>query len=169
MEEVVVTANGEEAERKVMIAIDESEYSHYALMWALDNLKESLTKSPLFIFMAQPPARNINFPANFGSARMYCAVSTDYVDSVKDKNKKLALAFLEKAKEICASRGVDAEILTEEGDPKTTICNVVQKLNISMLVLGECGLGKIKRAIIGSVSSYCIQYAKCPVLVVKKP
>ncbi|XP_021637893.2 uncharacterized protein LOC110633555 isoform X2 [Hevea brasiliensis] len=166
----VAMANGE-PERKVMLAIDESEYSHYALIWVLDNLKESLTKSPLFIFMAQPPPKNYPFAASLGSARMYCSVSAapDFVNSVKENNKKLALAFLEKAKEICASRGVNAEIITEEGDPKTAICNVVQKLNISMLVLGERGLGKIKRALLGSVSNYCVQYAKCPVLVVKKP
>ncbi|KAF2311065.1 hypothetical protein GH714_019333 [Hevea brasiliensis] len=169
----VAMANGE-PERKVMLAIDESEYSHYALIWVLDNLKESLTKSPLFIFMAQPPPKNYPFAASLGSARMYCSVSagsnsSGFCQLCQENNKKLALAFLEKAKEICASRGVNAEIITEEGDPKTAICNVVQKLNISMLVLGERGLGKIKRALLGSVSNYCVQYAKCPVLVVKKP
>ena len=79
MEEIAVAVmanGGEPGERKVMIAIDESEYSHYALMWVLDNLKESLAKSTLFIFMAQHPARNITFPASFGSARLYCAIST---------------------------------------------------------------------------------------------
>ncbi|OAY31331.1 hypothetical protein MANES_14G103600v8 [Manihot esculenta] len=141
-----VMAKGED-ERKVMVAIDESEYSHYALIWVLDNLKESLPRSPLFIFMAQPPPRNYPFAASLGSARMYCSVSAapDFLNSVKENNKKLALAFLEKAKEICASRGVNAEILTEEGDAKTAICNVVEKLNIGMLILGDHGLGKIKR------------------------
>ncbi|KDP29423.1 hypothetical protein JCGZ_18344 [Jatropha curcas] len=161
-----------EVEKKVMIAIDESEYSYYALMWVLDNLKESLQKTSLVVFMAQPPPRNsYTFAAALGSARLYSPVLTppDFNNSVKENNKKLALAFLEKAKEICASRGVSAEIITEEGDPKSAICNVVQKLNISMLVLGERGLGKIKRALLGSVSNYCVQYAKCPVLVVKKP
>lgn len=42
---------------------------------------------------------------------------------------------------------MDAETITEEGDPKTAICNVVQKLNVNMLVVGESGLGKIKRLV----------------------
>lgn len=64
------------AERKVMVAIDESDYSHYALMWVLENLKESITKSPLVIFMAQPPTKSsYTFAASLGSARMYCPVS----------------------------------------------------------------------------------------------
>ncbi|KAB1221074.1 Universal stress protein A-like protein [Morella rubra] len=160
------------AERKVMVAIDESDYSHYALMWVLENLKESITKSPLVIFMAQPPTKSCyTFAASLGSARMYCPVSAtpEFVNSVKENNKKLTSAFLEKAKEICASHGVNAETLTEVGDPSTAICNAVQKFNINLLVLGERGLGKLKRALLGSVSSYCVQNAKCPVLVVKKP
>jgi hypothetical protein len=58
------------AEKKVMVAIDESEYSYYALNWVLDNLKESIIKSPLVIFMAQlPPQNSYTFAASLGSAR----------------------------------------------------------------------------------------------------
>ncbi|GMY18378.1 universal stress protein a-like protein [Fagus crenata] len=88
------------AEKKVMVAIDESEYSYYALNWVLDNLKESIIKSPLVIFMAQlPPQNAYTFAASLGSA------PPEFVSSVKENQKKLALALLEKAKEICASRG----------------------------------------------------------------
>ncbi|KAL5763538.1 hypothetical protein ACOSP7_019802 [Xanthoceras sorbifolium] len=169
MAEAVSEGGGE---RKVMVAIDESEYSYYALMWVLDNLKESISKFPLIIFMAQP-VTNYRYPhsASLGSVLMYCPASPapDFVSSAQENHRKVALAFLEKAKDICASRGVEAEIVTEVGDPRTTICNAVQKLNINLLVLGNRGLGKIKRALIGSVSNYCVQNAKCPVLVVKKP
>jgi hypothetical protein len=47
----------------------------------------------------------------------------------------------------CFSK-VDAETLTEVGDPQTAICDAVQRLNISLLVLGERGIGKIKRLIL---------------------
>ncbi|XP_062159061.1 uncharacterized protein LOC133866521 [Alnus glutinosa] len=163
---------GVEAERKVMVAIDESEYSHYALTWVLDNLKESITNSSLVIFMAQPPPRSsFTFSAPLGSARMYCPVSAtpELTNSIQENHKKLTLALLEKAKDMCASYGVKAETITEVGDPSTVICDVVQKFDITLLVLGERGLGKIKRALLGSVSNYCLQNAKCPVLVVKKP
>ena len=64
------------AEKKVMVASDESEYSYYALNWVLDNLKESIIKSPLVIFMAQlPPQNAYTFAASLGFARMYCPVS----------------------------------------------------------------------------------------------
>ncbi|KAJ0095765.1 hypothetical protein Patl1_14983 [Pistacia atlantica] len=163
---------GEGSDKKVMLAIDESEYSHYALMWVLDNLKDSINKGQFIIFMAQqPPNYNYTFAASLGSARMYCptVANSDFVNSAQENHRKLALALLEKARDICASKGVKAELVTEVGDPRAAICSAVEKLNINMLILGQRGLGKIKRALIGSVSNYCIQYAKCPVLVVKKP
>lgn len=67
---------GGKAEKKVMVAIDESEGSHFALVWVLENLKETITNSQLVIFMAQPPTKsNYTFAASLGSARLYCPVS----------------------------------------------------------------------------------------------
>ncbi|KAJ4709927.1 universal stress protein A-like protein [Melia azedarach] len=159
------------SEKKVMVAIDESEYSYYALIWTLDNLKDSISKFPLIIFMAQQPTNyNYTFAAPFGSALVYSAVSRqDFVNSAQNNHRRLAMTLLEKAKNICASRGLKAEMVTEVGDPKTAICSAVQKLNVNLLILGQHGLGKIERALIGSVSNYCVQNVKCPVLVVKKP
>ncbi|XVF84775.1 hypothetical protein PTKIN_Ptkin17bG0065700 [Pterospermum kingtungense] len=157
-------------EKKVMVAIDESENSHYALMWVLDNLKQSLN-SPLIIFMATSPANNnFSYAAPLASARLYCPVtSMEFVNSIQEQHKTFTLALLKKAKDICASQGVSAEIITEVGDPGVTICNMAEQLKINLLILGDRGLGKIERAFIGSVSSYCVNNAKCPVLVVKKP
>lgn len=39
-----------------------------------------------------------------------CIAAPEFVNSVKENNKKLASAFLEKAKEICASHGVRHQI-----------------------------------------------------------
>lgn len=36
-----------------MVAIDESDCSHYALVWALENLKETISCSELVIFCVQ--------------------------------------------------------------------------------------------------------------------
>lgn len=67
------------AKKKVMVAIDESEYSHYALMWVLDNLRDSIKSQPLVIFMAQaPPKYGYAYAASLGAARMYCPVSASY-------------------------------------------------------------------------------------------
>ncbi|KAB1205535.1 Universal stress protein A-like protein [Morella rubra] len=149
--------------KKVMLAIDESECSHYALQWALDNLRETLDNSELLLFTAQPIADfSYAYASNLG------AVHPELIRSIQENHQKVALALLEKAKDICAKNGISAETLTEVGDPKQAITEAVEKLNIKLLVLGSHSRGAILRAFLGSVSNYCVHNAKCPVLVVRK-
>ncbi|KAK6157679.1 hypothetical protein DH2020_011927 [Rehmannia glutinosa] len=136
--------------KKVMVAIDESDCSHYALEWTLQNLRETLQNSKLVIFTAQPVADyGYLYASSFGAAPV------ELVRSVQENHKRIAEALLEKAKDICSHHGVAADTYTEVGDPKEAICGAVEKLNIQLLVLGSHG----RKA---------LQSAKCPVLVVRK-
>ncbi|KAL9664744.1 hypothetical protein QQ045_020151 [Rhodiola kirilowii] len=158
--------------KKVMVAVDESEASYYALIWVLENLKEVLVNTSLVIFAAVPePNYTQSIAATFSSARLYSMAATapELAISVQEQQKKVVLGLLEKAKSICTGRGVKAETVMETGDAKLAICAAVEKYNISMLILGDSGFGRIHRALVWSVGSYCVQYAKCSVLVVKRP
>ncbi|CAL9115772.1 unnamed protein product [Musa textilis] len=148
---------------RMMVAIDESEYSRHALEWVLANLRESLSSLPLIIFTVQPLTDFAYLTAaSLGSPPM------ELIQSVQQHQKLASLALLEKATEICAQYGVAAETITEVGDPKEAICEAVKKLNVNLLVVGSHGKGALQRAFLGSVSNYCVHHAKCPVLVVKK-
>ncbi|KAI9077435.1 hypothetical protein K1719_040638 [Acacia pycnantha] len=149
---------------KVMVGIDESECSRYALEWPLQNLSHTLSGSELIIFSAQPID---HFSYGYAYASSFGAASPKLIQSLRDNQRNLTLALLQKAKQICAQRGIDAETLTETGNPKEAICEAVEKLKVQLLVLGSHGRGALQRAFLGSVSSYCVQHAKCPVIVVK--
>lgn len=153
---------------KVMVVIDESEDSYKALIWALNNLKEPHRSSKLVVFAPQafPKCNNI-CGAQLGYARIYCPVSFTVAPDSASKQNKVSIGLLEKARGICASKGVHVETLTEVGDPKEVICNAVQSHKISLLVIGDNDNGFLKRIFQGSISSYCLDNAKCPVLVVK--
>ncbi|KAK6147387.1 hypothetical protein DH2020_018299 [Rehmannia glutinosa] len=64
---------------------------------------------------------------------------------------------------------VKAETLILQGDPKDKICQAAEELHVDLVVLGSRGLGTIKRALLGSVSNYCVHHVNCPVLIVKPP
>ncbi|EEF35359.1 conserved hypothetical protein [Ricinus communis] len=154
----------QEKKQKVMVAIDESEYSQYALQWALNHLKATIIHSQLVIFTVQ---NNSTFGYVYASS--FGAAPATLIELIQENQKKVALALLQRAKNTCADHGIVAQTLTEIGDPKEAICDAVEKHNIHLLVLGSHSRGAIKRAFLGSVSNYCVHNAKCPVLVVKKP
>ncbi|KAL8137611.1 hypothetical protein V2J09_003612 [Rumex salicifolius] len=154
-----------EPKKKVIIAIDESDCSYYAVEWALANLKSAIT----------PDAGILLFTVisnDYGGiiAGSYGAALPELILTIQDNQKKSTIALLEKAKELCAKHGVaDAETVYEFGNPKEAICSAVDKYHAKLLVMGSHSKGAIQRAFLGSVSNYCVNNAKCPVMVVRKP
>jgi len=47
------------------------------------------------------------------------------------------------------------------------ICQGVVQKQVDFLIMGRRGISKIKRLVLGSNSSYCVEYAACNVLIVK--
>ncbi|XP_043711101.1 universal stress protein PHOS34-like [Telopea speciosissima] len=149
----------------IVVGIDDSEHSFYALHWALDHFfAPSAFNSPynLVVVHAKPiPSSVVGF-AGLGAADVLPIVETDL--------KMIAARVIEKVKEICSSKSVN-DLLVEmvEGDARNVLCEAVQKHHASILVVGSHGYGAIKRAVLGSVSDYCAHHAHCSVMIVKKP
>ncbi|XP_058200119.1 universal stress protein PHOS34-like [Rhododendron vialii] len=154
------------AEKPVMVVgIDDSEHSIYALEWALTHFFTPLAPNFPFnvvVLHAKPSATSAIGLAGPGAADVLPYVEADL--------KKIASRALGKAKEICLSKSVNEVILEAvEGDPRNVLCEAVEKHHASMLVVGNHGYGAIKRAVLGSVSDYCAHHAHCTVMIVKKP
>ncbi|XP_042387736.1 universal stress protein A-like protein [Zingiber officinale] len=159
---------------KVLAAVDESEGSLHALSWALDNLFPSSSgDSPaaaslgrLILLHAQQPLQHFMHPVG---PSIYATSSV--FESVRKAQEENSHHLLERAARLCSSKAplVKTETVIAEGDPKETICQVAEQMDVDLLVVGSRGLSKIKRAILGSASDYCAHHAKCPVLIVKPP
>ncbi|KAK9733666.1 hypothetical protein RND81_04G082800 [Saponaria officinalis] len=154
------------AEKPLMIVgIDESEESIYALKWVLNNFFTNYTPNypfNLFLLHAKPtPSSAIGFGGP-GAPEIL-----PYVDADLKHN---AARVIQKAKELCKSKGVDdVRVEVVEGDARNVLCDAVDKHHASMLVVGSHGYGAIKRAVLGSVSDYCAHNAHCSVMIVKRP
>lgn len=61
----------------------------------------------------------------------------------------------------------EADALVVRGDAGRELCELAARLPASVLVVGSRGRGAIARALLGSVSSYVVGHAPCPVLVVR--
>ncbi|WCJ43035.1 Adenine nucleotide alpha hydrolases-like superfamily protein [Euphorbia peplus] len=155
-------------ERKVLVAVDESQESMNALSWCLNNVISRNSNDTLILLYAKPP--RAVYTALDGTSYLF---SSDIIATMEKYSGDVADCIIEKAKRMCreepAAQDVKVETRVENGDARDVICQMAEKLCVDMLVMGCHGYGPIKRAIMGSVSNYCAQHVKCPVLIVKRP
>ncbi|XP_024964923.1 universal stress protein PHOS34 isoform X2 [Cynara cardunculus var. scolymus] len=135
----------------MIVGLDDSDHSFYALQWTLDHFPNSPFK--LLLLHSKPsPTSAIGF-AGPGAADVFPFVDSDL--------KKIAARVVEKVDD------VNVEVV--EGDARNVLCEAVDRHHAAMLVVGSHGYGAIKRAVLGSVSDYVTHHAHCTVMVVKKP
>jgi nucleotide-binding universal stress UspA family protein len=68
---------------------------------------------------------------------------------------------------VSALGGAHVETSTAHGDPAAVLCERAGELGADVVVVGSRGHGAIRRALLGSVSTYVVHNAPCPVLVVR--
>lgn len=161
-------------ERRVVVAVDEGDESMYALSWSLKNVVFQNSKDTLILLYVKPPhavytpldaTGRIDDPETPGYL-----FSSDISAAIEKYSQEVADCVLEKSKKLCKDlENVKLETRVESGDPRDVICEMSQKLGADLLIMGSHGYGVVKRAFLGSVSNYCAQKVKCPVLIVKKP
>ncbi|XP_050383326.1 uncharacterized protein LOC126800086 [Argentina anserina] len=161
---------------RVMVAIDESDWSFEALKWALDHLflnapstvegDEGVAGTVTLVHVTQPFQPYV-YPVGPGGAVYY--PPTSVMESVKKAQEETSASILSRALQICKDKMVKAEAVHLSGDPKEVICEATEKMHVDLLVVGSRGLGMFKRAFLGSVSNYCAHHAACPVMIVRPP
>ncbi|KAF8018337.1 hypothetical protein BT93_H3280 [Corymbia citriodora subsp. variegata] len=165
-------AEAEAAERRVLVAVDESEESMHALSWCLKNIISDKFSDTLLLLYVKPP-RAVSTALDGTGTRCYTEAflfSSDVMLAIEKYGNEVADCVMEKAKKLCSELAdVKVETRIENGDARDVICQMADKLGADLLVMGSHGYGLIKRAFLGSVSNHCAQNAKCPVMIVKKP
>ena len=159
-----MATSGSETKQVMVIGIDDSDFSTYALQWTLDHLLSpaNVPKFKIFLVYAKPSVASAVGFVGPGAAEVLPVVEADL--------RKTAAKITDRATELCKKKSVnDVAVEVLEGDPRNVLCEAVEKHQASMLVVGSHGYGAIKRAVLGSVSDYCAHHAHCTVMIVKKP
>jgi nucleotide-binding universal stress UspA family protein len=89
--------------------------------------------------------------------------SKDFEKELKEKGER----YLNYVAELGTKEGLKTEAILTKGEPHDQIVHSAKTLGVDMIVMGTYGRRGTKRILIGSVTERVIEYAPCPVLVVK--
>lgn len=138
---------------KVLVPIDGSENSLRALRYAIAFLREP-GSFELHLLNVQPPLAG-DVTTFVGSATV-----KDFHREEGEKVLKPALAVLDRER-------VPGKPHITVGPAGEAIAGFAKKLGCDMIIMGTRGLGGIKGALLGSVSTEVIRHAEMPVTLVK--
>ena len=80
-----------------------------------------------------------------------------------------ATAQLSLIAEQMRANGLQAEPILRHGNPYEEIVNAAKELGVDLIVIGSHGYTGLGHLLLGSTADRVLQYAPCPVLVVKDP
>ncbi|XP_009630214.1 universal stress protein PHOS32 [Nicotiana tomentosiformis] len=157
-----------EGGRFVGVAVDFSACSKKALKWAIDNI---LRKGDHLILVTVRPEGHYEE----GETQLWEATGSPLIplSELCDAHtmKKYGVNPDPETLDMVTLAARQKEIMVVLkiywGDAREKLCEAIDKTPLSCLVIGNRGLGKLKRAIMGSVSNYVVNNATCPVTVVK--
>ncbi|GAV70862.1 Usp domain-containing protein [Cephalotus follicularis] len=158
-----------EGERRVGVAVDFSACSNKALKWAVDNV---VRDGDHLILVTIRPEGNYEE----GEMQLWEATGSPLIPLSEFSDPHLLKKYglkpdpetLDIANTIARQKEIVVLMKIYWGDAREKICEAIDNIPLSCLVIGNRGLGKIKRAILGSVSNYVVNNASCPVTVVKQ-
>lgn len=144
--------------KKILVPYDGSEHAKEALRQAA-SLAEA-GKGALYIASV---CNIVSVMSNFDQVSIAEGCLTTQLSQDLEKQCK---ADLEEAR-AAVPEGVSAETLFEVGSPGPVLLQMADEIGSDLIVMGSRGLGPLKGIFMGSVSSYLVSRAKCPVLIVK--
>jgi len=136
--------------KNILVPVDGSEGADRAIEKAI-TLAKLCNAKVNFLYVA-----NIN----------QLAINAVLSDAILDSVTKAGNVILERAMEM-VPEGVEKESFSDTGSPAVVVLDFAESNNIDLIVMGSRGLGIVKGVLLGSVSQYVVEQAKCPVLVVK--
>ena len=143
----------------ILLCTDGSEEAVGALSAALDLLGRD-HQLVLVTVMNAPDEASLA-----GSGHAGADLSPKEYDEQVAKARVGANSAIENAQSELRIDGTEVRIL--QGDPGAAICQLATELSAQAVVVGSRGRGRLKRALLGSVSDHVVRNAPCSVIVTR--
>ena len=144
----------ENESRPVVVGVNGSPASQAALRWAVEDARRR--GCPVDVVSAWHPEYGVMIGQV--PAEVLMAMSPQAMKDTAQKALDAAVRGFE---------GVEIRSVLVEGDPRDVLTKASE--NAELLVVGSRGHSTMVEVILGSVSSYCVHHASCPVVVIREP
>ncbi len=145
---------------KILVATDGSECGTNALKFAMNETK--MRGGELFVIHVVHAGLYENkVMAN------YCQKRSQTYQHVKEALLSEAKEILEEIGDTIKSAGSTVEVKTKIGHPGDEIIKYAGKIGADLIVVGSHGKSGLKRALLGSVSTFVVTHSQVTTIVVK--
>ena len=150
---------------KILLAIDGSESATHATQAAVELSKN--TDSELHVLYVGEDVTALLYPQ---AADPAWVVQEDLapIEEQGQQFEQVARRTLDaEVQKVRAVGGTVAQAHLRMGTPAEEIVELAEELDAGFVVVGSRGAGRLRRALLGSVSESVVRHAHCPVLVVR--
>lgn len=138
---------------KILMATDGSKHSKKTIEQTIKLAKKFDPEVTILYVIEVNPQQGYDFFAS------YRAKEEELVSSGENVLKKTAEAFKE--------QGIIVKTRLEKGNPSDIICDISQKENYDLVIMGGRGLGKISGVLLGSVSNAVVNCLHNNIMIIK--
>ncbi|KAJ3237167.1 hypothetical protein HDU78_004230 [Chytriomyces hyalinus] len=150
------TSNNDRPHRLVAIAVDDLTISDHVADWAVRNYIHRNDTVLLLNAYSTYYTRGAAFDTSFQEA--------------SERHSQNVLRHFAKAFSFDAlGFHVPVKMVSLPGEPRSVLTDAVDEMGANVLIMGSREMGTVSKAVLGSVSEYCVRHCECPVIVVRPP
>lgn len=142
---------------RILVPTDGSEGSIHAAQLAVDMLRGGPGTMALLFVVDAAVLKELH---RFGER-----TEEEVESELRDHGRR----YLDMLRAEAEAAGVGADTFLREGDPFAEIVALARDLGADLIVMGHVGQRGTRRVLLGSVTQRVLDFAHCPVLVVKGP
>ena len=139
---------------KVLLPIDGSDAALDAVRYALRLVHAGLRANFVLANVQEP-------------ATLYEVVVAHDADVIEHVSAAAAAHSLESAQALLRAAGAEFESEVGTGDPGHVLVDIAERFECELVIMGARGVGALRAALLGSVSTSVLHASSVPVLIVK--